>query len=219
MTQSLVTTAFATAVSTTATVTWSPTATGDLVVVSVLTLTGLPGPISGGGVTTWHSDSRVVDSLDGYGLFWGVVTSTGSSTITVGLSHSNRWAITAQQFNTTVTGGAWTLDDGAYVPLASLPPASTSVYDAAGPFLTVDHVVVGAGVYDNATGGSTASFVYNNVGLSVPFDYGQFIYGVNILYTGINNCVWTQSSSGNYGNTTGAFAYNVPVTMQIVMLP
>ena len=95
-------------------VTVTPTAIGDVMVV----LTGGQAPSgqvsgmapSGGGVTTWNLVTLYAGGGVFTGIWWGVVTATGSSTLTVAATFSGADAgLVVQQFHSS-TLGAWSAD-------------------------------------------------------------------------------------------------------------
>lgn len=140
-----------------------PVTAGDLLVLSFNGgATAFSSSVSGGGVTTWQMASGYLDTSDSVTveIWWGVVTATGSATITVTNS-------TATGFNR-LHCREWT-GSASWAVLAASPSPSTS---GGAPFATGATVnyqsLTGSGLYvghadsvfGNMTGGATSGFTY-----------------------------------------------------------
>lgn len=146
----------------------TPTTIGNLLVFagdigSTTASTGL----SGGGVTTWHSAAQYLDTSSSIAdeIWWGVITSTGASTITITNPGVNGWCrLSAQEFTSAPASSNWAL--------LGASPATPASGGHSGSGLTVNYPAVtgGPGLYVGAatspfggmTGGSTPGFTYVN---------------------------------------------------------
>jgi len=166
------------------TISVSPVAVGDiLVVVSSIHQAGsLSGAsVSGGGVTTWNfsvtAGWRFDNTSSNYvGLFWGVVTSTGASAITLyGGSGATYLEACAQEFSSSLTGGGtWAQTVGGY-------GQSATVFDAAVSVPSGDALWAGAALaYGNTVGGSYTGVTYEVFGFESLLAYST--PGANASY-------------------------------------
>jgi hypothetical protein len=141
----------------------SPSATGNVLAGTVLgspTSFGDVLTMSGGGVTTWNITQLAGQQSTDLYVFWGIITSTGASTITFTWTPGTYVAATiykynCREFNTTATGGAWSLStSGSYESTAS-----TATF----PTLSGTGVYFGWGYVESADagGGSTTGFIYD----------------------------------------------------------
>ena len=152
-----------------------PQHVGDMIALTTLTWSGsvYPTSISGGGVTTW---SKAVDypvTADGYDaqIWYGTVTTTGSSTITVnypGGAPSDWIEFNAQEFSSsTGTGTTWAVD---HTGTKSNASSTTETFPSLSPS--------GSGElyfgYADAIGG------YPSVGSTSGFTYG-ITSGANVV--------------------------------------
>jgi hypothetical protein len=165
----------------------APTAVGDLLVVTVIEA-GFGETISGGGVTTW---TRLTEAPTGGGIdveLWaGLVTTTGSSTITVTASAAG---ISAQQFHHTGAAG-WQFDTVATPNSTAVSPGTNT-----GNFPTVTptgsaELWVGAAFCDvgGTVTGSTSGVTYDS--WSPTSTTAAFAY--NLSATGAQAPNWSVS--------------------------
>ena len=142
----------------------TPATAGDALIVSIWALspTATVSSVSGGGVTTWTKIEGFENSYPSDQELWmGTVTSTGSSTITVGFSGSvtgDLVELSAKEFTAGLgTSTAWSVDTAAAqnngsstsVPFPILTPAGSSeLYFGYG------------GVPGTSSAGSTSGFTY-----------------------------------------------------------
>jgi RHS repeat-associated protein len=141
----------------------SPKAVGDLVTL-VASLTGATvTSVSGGGVTTWHKDVAYLGPEMGNDneIWWGVVTSTGASTISLNLSATPSGdELVAQEF-TAGSGVTWSADGSG--------STSSSTATVTYPSLTPSHageLYFGySEVAANTQPGSTPGFSYALTGV------------------------------------------------------
>jgi hypothetical protein len=162
----------------------SPTAIGDILVVW-----GGPGhnfTLSGGGVTIWNHGAT---NGSGYpqDLWWGVITSTGAQTITTSQSQT----CIVQQFHS--TGGSNWLQDGAGAGHYTASPAGTTGnYPSLNATNTNElYVVMGYMTGGNPTGSSNG-FTYQNLLTYVGLTYGF------TGSAGAQSPNWSTNSSGAY---------------------
>lgn len=93
----------------TTTVAVSPSAVGNLMVVATKFATGsVP---SGGGVATWVSGGKGDLLGDAINTFWGVVTTTGASTLTFSGSGSDLASAVVTEYSSSLTGYFWSADN------------------------------------------------------------------------------------------------------------
>jgi RHS repeat-associated protein len=154
----------------------SPVTNGDIEVLSVMA-----GPasatqvssITGGGVSTWSSaiaypgDSN--DANTDVELWWGVVTSTGASTITAHWAHGTpSWTELAAQEFSAGTGATWSVDKTG----SSSSATSTVTFPSLSPSGSSGELYFGYGVpTGTSSAGSTPGFVYDiPIGNVVAYD-------------------------------------------------
>ena len=147
----------------------SPQATGDLMLLTVDTNNSTPPivtSVSGGGVSNWSFVKRLTDASNaGYDteIWSGVVATTGPSTITITVSgYSNGNDLTAQEFSAGA-GATWSIaSSGALSSFGS--PWDYPLLSAAGS----GELYYGFAVRNNSgtlSGGGTAGFTYVATGL------------------------------------------------------
>lgn len=175
----------------------SPIGLGDIMVVAIVNDYGTFSSslsVSGGGVTTWtqlnlYNDGSLTSNAV---IFWGIVTSTGSSLLSIGSSGGYVSAI-AQEFsvsgvvsNDTVNGATSLATSGNY---PSVTPTNTG------------ELYLGTLFGDPPLGGSSAGFTYI-AGASAPFGgiIQQLVYSTTA--TGATSPPW---SSGTTTNVPGRF--------------
>lgn len=170
---------FAAAGSTTqSTLAVSPTAIGDIfclattVNISSKSVTGC----TGGGVTTWNSVlgpySSTTNNVN-LRLWYGVITATGASTITITFSAAlgtDGGELVAQQFHSSLPGGGWAVDTSNTLENS----ASTTVTFPSLTPVTSGEIYYGyAFNVGNSVVGSTSGYTYlatigNNIALHNP---------------------------------------------------
>jgi hypothetical protein len=172
----------------------SPTAIGDVLVVPIIILTATPvSGVSGGGVTTWNKGAQADPIAGDAEIWWGVTTTTGSSTITIAgtFTAGNVRVIGCQQF----TGGAgvtWS-QDGAGAGSSSTTPASSGNYPSVVPSNAGELYVGVADLTGGTPGGSSTGFLYFS-GSAGGFESGsQFVY--NLSAPNPSSPPWTQASA------------------------
>jgi hypothetical protein len=146
----------------------TPVTAGDLLVFSfqASTVTALSTSVSGGGVATWFRASGYLDTGTGSGalneIWYGVITSTGTFTITLANAtvtgfcrlHAREW-----------TGlPSWALLAGSPSPATSGGAPTGTGLAVSYPALTGSGLYIGAGdsIFGNMSGGSTSGFTYDN---------------------------------------------------------
>jgi RHS repeat-associated protein len=87
----------------------SPKAVGDLMTLVVSVVGGPVSSVSGGGVTTWYKDIAKVGNQEGNDneIWWGVVSTTGASTITVAFTGSHSADELMAQEYSAGSGATW----------------------------------------------------------------------------------------------------------------
>lgn len=148
----------------------SPTAVGDILFFtsSDYTVTG----ISGGGVTTWNAAGANSGGSESYS-WWGVVTASGASTITVTGSGTLADASFAAQQFTGGGAGTWSADGSPGVFTGSGTTWSCPSLSATG---SGELYVAGASVHGTVAG-STAGFTY-----LLTLSPGSTSWSANIIY-------------------------------------
>ena len=194
--------------------TLTPTTLGNIMVVSVGNNYGLFGSaiiLTGGGVTTWN-DLITWNDVNGSNaaLRWGVITATGSQTLTVS-TFGNSVSAIAQEFSTsgtvsgdTTNGATSTSTSGNFPPVT--PSGAGELYLA---------TLFG----DTPLGGSEAGFTYV-AGAANPFaGVSEFVYGIGP--TGATSPPWTSGGTtyvdGRY-QCAGFLQETTLPTSQIIMV-
>jgi hypothetical protein len=139
----------------------SPQKVGDLMTVALYVDGSTPettvDSVTGGGVNNWLEDTAV--SEDGYDgqIWWGVVTSAGSSTVTLSVSGSYvADEIVAQEFGAVGTGVRWSAGEAGH----SLSTTSTVTFPALTP-TSSSELYFGYGLLSGTGLGScTGGFIY-----------------------------------------------------------
>ena len=212
----------------------SPTTIGNILVVAIGTL-GSNFPItsvSGGGVTTWklvNYGANVSSGLSRNGsyVYLGIITSTGSTTITV----TPRTAgiiqgIAAQEFSESSAGGTWNWDTTlirpsiykAFVADTSLPGAFSSgdytYTDVQYPqpsglvgYPTAESMFIACGSFYHTSSGSTTGFTYTNYGTS---NQTQFIYQTNLTPSSFYKPTWSTATAGRIATCASVVWYQPP---------
>jgi len=167
-----------------------PAAIGDILVLGVRTnsATATVSSISGGGVTTWHPLPFSAGSGISAFIYYGVVTSTTSSSISLVMS-TTVGSMSGNLLEFSTVGGTWALDGS----------GGTSSANAAGPSLTPsrsNELYIGfvGNTGDFISAGSTSGYVY------IPGSgeaYSMFFYKLSVgpgttqapalIYAGGNN--------------------------------
>ncbi|MDE2022359.1 MAG: hypothetical protein KGI71_05625 [Patescibacteria group bacterium] len=187
---------------------------GDVLVVWVgaqRSLTSAPtvSSLSHTGVTAWN---KLINEADGTGLegaeiWWGVVTATGSATLTVNLNVTPTVAEAAVlQFNSSVAG-TWTADTATNVATGK---ATSGNYPSITPIasgelaLCAGRTELGSGVW----GGATTGYVYATYGS--PNVRLQAVYSLSCASP--STPAWTQSTSEQSAFCQGALYVPTPPT-------
>ncbi|HET9174066.1 MAG TPA: hypothetical protein VFN56_02155 [Candidatus Saccharimonadales bacterium] len=134
----------------------SPTTLGDLMTLFIYSSKGnTVNSVSGGGVTTW---SKIVGA-NSEEMWRGIVTSTGSSTISVTVStpSSPTEELAAQEWTTGSTNGSWVIDASGTISNAS---STTVSYPNLTPQSTKDLYIGYAIGTSTMSAGSTAGYSY-----------------------------------------------------------
>ena len=205
--------------SNTFTMSTSPTAIGDVVVVGAESYNGVYfqtlAPPTGGGVTTWNL--MATDVAPGIGLivylYWGIVTSTGPSTLTITMTGNPNYCFANyQQFHSSVSGnwiqdGAGGNNDGT---------ASSGNYPSQSPANPDELYVGGAwlGLGSGTIGGSDAGYAYLN-GWGA-FNVSTFVYYLGATSPNSYSPAWNQSPSDIFAVVSGLLYALPPVTMRII---
>ena len=202
----------------------SPTALGDVMVaffavdctISVSHILS----VSGGGVTTWDELTPSSTTGENYTrMWWGVITTTGSSTITPtydDTAYLSYVAYAAQQFTSSVPG-TWTADSvyGVADDFTTLGP-STGNYPSVIP--TGSHeLYVGAGIFLLGTdAGATTGFTYTAFGSG---SYAEAVWNENVSNPTAQAPNWSAPSGVTVlGVSSGLLIFAVPGENNIVML-
>ncbi len=164
----------------------SPVNIGDLITFFVHASKGnTVTSISGGGVTTW---TQIVGANSEV-MYKGIVTATGSSTITIGLSTPSGPTdeLAAQEWTTGSTNGSWVIDASGTINNAS---STTVTYPSLTPQSTKDLYIGYAIGTSTMSAGSTSGYSYLAGGGSS--DYGAY----NTTVSATSQPTATQSSAG-----------------------
>lgn len=152
----------------------NPTAIGDLLVVAANWSASGPAitGISGGGVTVWFSGGTDVESgVASVAIYYGIITSVGAATLTVGFSPSNAGIatrITAQQFSIGQPA-QWTLDKtGGSLNTVN---STTLSWPSLVPTQAGELYVGIARISNIPSAGSNPGYVYNALGAGAMFIY------------------------------------------------
>ena len=166
------------------TMTTAPFNVGDLMAFAFISTSGTSTAISGGGVSTWTLASSYLDTVSNIyaGIWWGVVKSTQTSTLTVtdpGFIgyYSTMWMreFTAPGANWSVVAANPAAGTVGGVPGTSGPEAT---YPALSPSGGGNDLYVGVGyAYDaHMLPGSTPGFIYGTPGGVFPNTFQQVAY-------------------------------------------
>jgi RHS repeat-associated protein len=172
----------------------SPQAVGDLMALVVNVEGGPVSSVSGGGVTTWHKDVAKVGTEEGNDdeIWWGVVSTTGASTITVAYTGSfSDDELMAQEYS---AGSGATWSAGASGSTSS--STSTVTFPSLTPSGPGQLYLGFAEVDGGAKAGSTSGFGYTVTS-----------WGGNLLCSGTNVSTTaspTASQSGTGSDSVGA---------------
>ena len=196
----------------------SPTAIGDVAVVSSSAYNGVYSMIiglpSGGGGTTWNilaggtgSSGELVE------IYWGVITSTGSSSLTFTMTGNPNYNFVAyRQFNgpgTWLADGSGAATDGSAARgnYASQTPTGANELYVATAWL---------GLGSGTIGGSTGGYVYKN-GWG-PFNVSTFVYFLNASNPTAYSPAWVQSPSDIFTTCAGLLSCSASIPNNIAML-
>ena len=213
----------------------SPTTIGNILVVAIGTSGSdfLINSISGGGVTTWqlvNSGYNIsgLGSRNGSYVYLGIITSTGSTTITL----TPRTAgiiqgIAAQEFSESSAGGTWnwitvtnrgspykafvaessvgavTYSSGDYTNTDVVYPQSSGLVG----YPTADSMFIANGSFFYTPSGSTTGFTYTNYGTS---NRSQFIYETNLTPSSFYKPTWSTATAGRIATCASVVWYQPP---------
>jgi hypothetical protein len=178
------------------TLTLSPTAIGDVLVLAVAcaNTTSQISAVAGGGVTTWH---RLIFANPGASegdseLWFGGITAAGPATIIITTTAANNIDLFAQQF--TLGGPASWTADGSGAASSSTASGFTGNYPSVTP-AGAGELYVGCASLSGGSplGGSSAGFTYANASSNV----GQFLYKASPV--GAQSPVWSQGTNQFWG--------------------
>ena len=173
------------------TITAAPFNVGDLLVLAFISTTGTATAISGGGVSNWACASSYLDTVSNIyvGLWWGVVTSTGTSVVTVTDADFIGYYTTIWMREFTAIGANWSVVSVSNPPFSSGGIPGTSGADVTYPVLSPsaggNDLYVGAGyAYDaHMLPGSTSGFIYGTLGGIFPNTFQQIAYDWSVSTT------------------------------------
>lgn len=182
-----------------ATLAVNPTNVGDILILTYgISSTGATvSSVSGGGVTTWNSYQSEKNTSQGTAFWWGVVTATGSSTITIVNSSAtySLVALGALQFTSSIAG-TWSTD-GAGSNNSGI--ASSGNYPSLTP-AGANELYVAMGFMDaGSPTGSTAGFTYiNGIGATDSESVMTFVYNVSASNPTAQRPAWGQGGSAPF---------------------
>lgn len=204
----------------------SPTAVGDILVtgISILATAGTPvvypvSGVSGGGVTTWYSLADTVNTINTQtaDLWWGVITATGSSTITYTVpSALTNYGACAQQFHSSV-GTTWSFDGANY----DTPLATSGNYPPLTPTGSGELYVALGGLGIPPIGGATAGFTYyNSVGPGPSEQRTSFVFLAGASTPTVYSPAWTVTTGPRaQALSSGLIREGMATASAIVMMP
>ena len=142
----------------------SPKTAGDMLVLAVQAqpaTSAQVSSVSGGGVSTWSKAIAYPGSAEGSDveLWWGVVSSVGTSTVTVSWKSGTPEyrELAAQEFSAG-SGATWSVDNTG----GSASTTSTATFASLGPSSSSGELYFGfAAVSGSASAGSTPGFTYD----------------------------------------------------------
>lgn len=139
----------------------SPEQVGDLMVLVGLARAAITS-VSGGGVSTWHAGPSISNGTYTHtelSLWWGVVSSTGQSTVSLGYGNYNPTyyaEVDAQEYSAG-SAGTWSFDSGG----TSESGGSTTTFPSLSPSATNGELYFGfAGTAGLPQAGGSAGFDY-----------------------------------------------------------
>ena len=221
----------------------SPTTIGNILVVAIGTL-GSNFPItsvSGGGVTTWklvNYGANVSSGLSRNGsyVYLGIITSTGSTTITVTpLAAGTIQGIAAQEFSESLAGGTWNWITTTIVPSVYKAFVSDSYFGAATAYSSGDYtytdvqygqrsglvgyptaesMFIACGSFYHTSSGSTTGFTYTNYGTS---NQTQFVYQTNLTPSSFYIPTWSTATAGLIATCASVVWYQLPSPIVMII--
>ena len=180
-------------------VTVKPFNVGDLLVLTFVANGGPVTAVSSSNVTGWACASSYYDTvaLAYTGIWYGVVTALGSSTVTVTDAGDSSYYETIWVWEFTATGANWQLGEYSPAPFTAGGFPSTTgtpvIYPSLSPSGGGNDLYIGAAssYYGGLSEGSTSGFLYTNPASNGP---------VQVCWnTSVNTAVSPQS--GNLGST------------------
>ena len=206
-----------------------PQTDGDLLVLGVGQVhagTATVTAVSGGGVTTWTEATSHPAGADGppVSLWYGVVTSTGSSTISVSWSSTPGGGVDLSVDEYAASGGSWTLGNtdstqtsssaSVAFPALETPASGSSLYTGYGY------------ICQTGTGGSTSGYTFTVTAASNLAAYNTSL-AQSTVYTpagsespaGCSVTVGAIFTAGETGNATTVYVYNANDELTLVTDP
>lgn len=189
----------------------APQAVGNVLVLAALINAfgaGSVASISGGGVTTWTRMAQSnVGTLEGDTELWyGVVTSTGPSTLTLTSAHTNVATLGCQEF-TIGTPATWAVDVTA--TSTATTQAASGNYPSVTPTGVLELYVGAALMGGGAVGGSGAGFTRYQGGLTFEPN-SQYVFNPVASNPTAQSPAWTQTSG--YWSAASALLTATPAT-------
>jgi len=193
----------------------SPTTIGNILVVVVSQVWGAYSAditLSGGGVSVWQGSvdfARETTAGGGSGCYiaWGVITTTGSQTLTCVMSGSPNAGVIVQEFSPP-TG---TIVEDINQAGATGPGVASGNYPSITPTAGSNNLYIAAGWLPNFPGGSSAGFTY-----VIQNYYTEMVYQCNV--SGACSPAYTCGGTGNFATYALFLTVTAPATMKIVML-
>ena len=169
----------------------SPTATGDVLVFFAQNVSDVStaSAVNGGGVTNWNK--AAYSNASGAGdaeIWWGVITATGSSTITVTFPGGSNHNLGALQF--TAGAGYYWYQDGPGGGTTGTAKATSGNYPSLTPSGSGELYVGTALLAGGGPGGATSGYTYTD---PLSFGYGQIVYDPNCS-SSAQSPAWTQGN-------------------------
>lgn len=199
-----------------ASATISPTATGDILVVAVTSevstvYDGTCSGIGGGGVTTWNRAVATKYLNDYAEVWWGIVTSSGSATLTAGWNSIVDWGIVGvQQFHSSVPP-SW----GADVSGVNGGVALSGNYPSLAPAASGELFVGSLWADGGPVSGSTAGFTYTQLLYGIA-NSALMVWDANAPNPSSPN--WTGGSSNTFAIVSAVITASRVTTNPIQMI-
>ena len=205
----------------------TPSATGDIAICCFqgANITSTSATISGGGVTTWTLASSYYDTTGGaltlVSTWWGVITTAGSTTVSIGGTFNGYNTIFYAEFNESVSSYTWSqiaVSPAAGSSGASIGTATTATCPTLTASGAVDYLYWGqlCSLYHAMTSSATSGFTYGGW----FSDLSMFAYDTAYT-TGAGGPGWTQTTSGNWDTSaillgTGSSGSSSPASFSLL---